>query len=124
MTVVYVGGPYSAPDQWAVESNVRKAEALALAVWRLGAVPICPHTMTRFYDGTLPRATWLQGDLELLHRSDALVLVPGWEESAGTRAEIDAAARLGLPIFENLDTLVRWLEEQRENWDRQIGLPL
>ena len=122
MTVVYIGGPYSAPSQHQIELNIRAAEALALEVWKLGAVAICPHTMTRFYEGTLPRETWLAGDLELLRRSDALVLVKGWEESVGTRAEVEYAARLRIPIFERLEWLDRWLKNG--NRDVESGLPL
>lgn len=122
MTVVYIGGPYNAPTQHEVELNIRAAEALALKVWRLGAVPVCPHTMTRFYGDSLPRAVWLAGDLELLRRSDALLLVKGWEESAGTRAEVECAAKLHIPTFERLEWLARWLKQG--NPDVESGLPL
>ena len=122
MVVVYIGGPYSAISQHHIELNIRAAEALALEVWKLGAVAICPHTMTRFYEGALPRETWLEGDLELLRRSDALLLVRGWEESAGTRAEVQAASRLKIPIFERLEWLNRWLKNG--NPDVESGLPL
>ena len=123
MTVVYIGGPYSAPTQYLIEQNIRAAETLALEVWKLGAVAICPHTMTRFYEGVLPRATWLEGDLELLRRSDALLLVKGWEESAGTRAEVQHAARLHIPTFERLEWLNRWLHNDNTR-DMELGLPL
>ena len=123
MTVVYIGGPVGAVDQWQVEANIRRAEALALEVWKLGAVAICPHTMTRFYEGVLPRATWLEGDLELLRRSDALLLVRGWEESAGTRAEVEYASQLKIPIFERLEWLNRWLHNDNTR-DMELGLPL
>ena len=122
MTAVYIGGPYSAPTQHQIEQNIRAAEALALEVWKLGAVAICPHTMTRFYEGVLPRETWLAGDLELLRRSDALLLVRGWEESAGTRAEVEYASQLKIPIFERLEWLARWLT--RDQRDVILGLPL
>lgn len=34
--VVYIAGPFRAATPWLVEANVRRAEEVALAVWRLG----------------------------------------------------------------------------------------
>lgn len=109
MRVIYVAGPYRGPDAWAIESNIRRAEALALEVWRLGAVALCPHCNTRFFQGAAPDAVWLEGDLELLRRCDAVILTPDWEDSRGARVERELAARLGLPIFDTLEPLAEWL---------------
>lgn len=61
MKVIYIAGPFRGPDSWAIEQNVRAAEALALEVWRMGAVAYCPHAMTRFYQGAAPELRdWLR----------------------------------------------------------------
>jgi hypothetical protein len=113
MKVVYIAGPFRASTPWGVECNVRNAEVLALAVAACGAMPLCPHTMTRHFDGQLTDEFWLSGTLELLRRCDALVLVDGWERSSGTRAEAEEAKRLGLPIFDahQLVELKAWAAE-------------
>ena len=110
--VVYIAGPFRGKDAWAVERNVRRAEELAYAVWAVGGVALCPHTNTRFFDGTLTDEIWLEGTLELLRRCDAVLLAPGWQLSAGTLGEIEEANRLRLPVFHNIQVLRIWLEAQ------------
>lgn len=97
--VVYIAGPYRADTPYAVERNVREAEAAALAVWRAGGAAICPHTMSRFYAGAFPETAALAGTLELLRRSDAVLLLRRWQTSEGARAEKAEAERLGIPVF-------------------------
>ncbi|MDT4890332.1 hypothetical protein FQZ97_1271600 [compost metagenome] len=43
--------------------------------------------------------------MELMERSDAVVLVDGWERSAGTRGEIARADAIRLPIFRSRELL-------------------
>ena len=108
--VVYIAGPYRAANAWLVERNVRAAEALALEVAELGAVPLCPHTMTRHFEGTLTEQYWLDATLELMRRCDVVLLVPGWKQSEGTRGEVAEAVRLGLPVFRSLAEVREWVE--------------
>lgn len=105
LTVVYIAGPLNAPTQWAREDHIRRAEALALAVWQLGLVPICPHANARHFYGTLPESVFLEGDLHLLRRCDAVVCTSGWSKSAGAQAELAEAERCGIPIFFSLADL-------------------
>lgn len=109
MTVVYVAGPFRGSSAWAVEQHVRKAEELAMAVARLGAMPLCPHTNTRFFNGTLTDDFWLDGTIELMSRCDAVVVTDDWHLSAAARAEVTRAHQLNLPVLENIDALRVWL---------------
>lgn len=111
MKVIYVAGPFRASNSWAVEQNVRQAEALALEVWRLGAACICPHANTRFYQGAAPDACWLEGDLAILRRCDAVLMTPNWGCSIGARDEHWEATRYGIRVFYDLETLAQWLKE-------------
>ena len=110
MKVVYVAGPFRAVNAWEVEENIRRAERLALEVWRLGAACVCPHTNTRFFQGAAPDEVWLEGDLEILRRCDAVILTEDWKRSSGARAEVKAAERLGIPVFDEIVELSAWLE--------------
>lgn len=78
-------------------------------MWQAGCACHCPHTNTRFFDKAAPDAVFLDGDLEILRRCDFVILVPGWERSQGTLAEINAAVSQGLPIFPDVASLRRWL---------------
>lgn len=99
MKVIYIAGPFRGKDHWEIEQNIRVAETLALEVWRLGAACVCPHTNTRLFQGAAPDEVWLNGDLEILRRCDAVLLTPDWERSSGARAEADFALENGIPIF-------------------------
>lgn len=115
MKVVYVAGPFRAADSWGIENNIRRAEALALEVWRLGAACLCPHANTRFFQGAAADEVWLDGDLAMLAKCDALLMTPDWVQSSGARAEHDFAAARGIPIFYDLASLRLWLQLETED---------
>lgn len=114
MRVVYVAGPFRAANQWEQEQNIRRAEALSLEIWKLGGVALCPHLNTRYFSGALPDETWLEGDLELLRRCDAVLMVPGWSLSHGARLEMAFASDHNIQIFFvgetlTLENLKKWI---------------
>jgi len=110
MKLVYVAGPFRAKTHWNQELNIRNAEMLALRLWKMGAAVICPHTNTRFYQGECPDETWLEGDLEMLRRCDAIVMTNFWELSKGAVQEHALARELGLNIFheKHLELFSEW----------------
>lgn len=114
MKVVYIGGPYRAPTPWDIECNVHVARCLAAEVVRqlheLDVFPLTPHANTAHFDNLAPDEYYLKGTLEVLRRCDALLLLPGWERSSGTREEKAEAERLGIPIFYRIEELKFWLE--------------
>lgn len=114
MKLIYVVGPFRGDNAWEIENNIRRAETLALSVWRLGAAAICPHTNTRFFSGAAPDEVWLAGDIEILRRCDAIILTDNWERSSGARAEVAEAYRVGIPVFTQLYDLEEWLRVQVE----------
>lgn len=111
MRVVYIAGPFRGPSAWDIEQNIRAAEELALEVWRLGAVALCPHTNTRFFQGAAPDEVWLKGDIEMLQRCDAVLLTKDWERSTGAKMERTIAISIGIPVFYSLEAVRDWLVE-------------
>jgi hypothetical protein len=97
---VYVAGPFRGSSPGEVEQNIRRAERAAFEVAKAGAVPVCPHSMYRFFDRTLSDAFWLSATIELLDRCDALYLSTGWKKSKGSLGEVERAKLLKLPIFD------------------------
>jgi hypothetical protein len=109
MKCVYVAGPFRGPSSWDIEQNIRRAEELALCVWKMGAAAVCPHCNTRFFQGAAPDSIWLEGDLEILRRCDAMIMTPDWERSTGARAEHEFAKLHSIPVFYDLKSLREWI---------------
>ena len=99
MLLAYVAGPYRGASHFEVSQNIAAARAVAARLWAMGVAAICPHTNSAFLSGAAPEEVFLEGSLEMLRRSDLVVLVPGWERSSGTAAEIAEARRLDIPVF-------------------------
>jgi hypothetical protein len=110
--VIYIAGPFRGPHARIIEANVRRAEDLSWEVWALGAAAICPHTMTRFWQDSLPDDVWLVGDLAILAKCDGLIVTEDWMHSVGARAEVRYAEEHGLPAFLTLEDLAFWLNAQ------------
>lgn len=112
MKVVYVAGPYrSSEGPWGVRSNIDLATRVARELWFMGFAVICPHANTAWMDGPQTSTNeygaacgpgdqvFLDGDLEILKRCDAIILVGEWEKSEGARHERQIAYRYSLGIF-------------------------
>lgn len=117
MKLVYIAGPYRGPNSWAIEQNIRRAEDVAAQVWRAGLAALCPHANARhMLEGNVTDEHALAGTMEMMRRCDAVVLIPGWGTSAGTRMEREEAMRRGILVFDAnrlgvegaIDGLVQW----------------
>jgi hypothetical protein len=118
LPVIYIAGPYRAPTPWQILQNIRAAQTVALRIWKLGAVALCPHANTALFDHEAIDAIWLDGDLELIRRCDAVLMTANWRVSQGATAEHDFAEQLGMPIFFtiDLDAPSRLLQEWIHGW--------
>jgi len=96
--IVYIAGPYRAETENGVYENIQAARLEALKWWRRGYAVICPHLNTAFMGGLggSPEADqemFLAGDLEFVRRSDIIVMLPRWADSAGAVMELNEARR-------------------------------
>ena len=98
--LAYVAGPYRAATVDGIRENIEAARRVAQRLWQAGFPTICPHMNTAFMDGAAPDEVWLQGDLVILERCDAIVLTPGWDRSKGAVAEREYALERGLVVLE------------------------
>lgn len=109
MKVIYIAGKYrSDRGEFYVRCNIREAERAALFVWLHGGVALCPHKNTAGLGGAhgMTVEVWLDGDLELIERCDALWAIPGWDDSYGAKAEVDFAKKCNIPVlFDQVDVL-------------------
>jgi len=100
--IVYIAGPYSSKSDNELLGNIMAARDVAVKVWQSGHFAICPHLNTAFMSGICDEAQFYAGDLEILKRCDAVVTVPGWKESAGSKFEIVKAQSLDIPIYHSV----------------------
>lgn len=113
MKVVYLAGPFRGPDHWTIWQNINRAAAIALEVWKLGAACVCPHMNSFCFQGAAPDDVWLNGDLAILAKCDAVLMTPDWTRSAGATAERVFAIESGIPVFYACDDLADWLAQRR-----------
>lgn len=109
---IYIAGPYRASTRNGIETNIDLAEEVSADIVRLGCMPVTPHSLTRnqdVADASHDDVFWLDATLELMRRCDAVMLVPGWQDSAGTRGEVTEAKRLGIKVFEEEKDLVQYV---------------
>jgi hypothetical protein len=106
--IIYVAGPYTGPDYDTIEKNIGKAEKAAIELWSRGWVVITPHLNTAHFEiyedkYNLDYHTWLNGDLEILSRCDAIFFLDGWDDSKGSMAEYSYCDANGLDIYYQKD---------------------
>jgi nucleoside 2-deoxyribosyltransferase len=100
VTMIYLASPYSDPDPAVREQRFQAACWAAAALLRAGHIVFSPivHCHVLVEHG-LPTdwAFWQHADREHLKRCDEVVvlMLDGWEESAGVQAEIRTAQDLG-----------------------------
>lgn len=96
--LIYVAGPIRPKNGQTIEGNIQRAKEIAYSLWSDGFAVICPHSNTDLTQETDWAMPWLNGDLEMVARCDAVVVCPGWETSEGTKIEIGFAESRGIPV--------------------------
>jgi hypothetical protein len=99
MKMLYIAGKYRSNSIDGVKENVRVARRYAEKYWKLGYAVICPHTNSGTMEYDVSEQLLMDGDLEFIKRCDVIVMLPGWIESAGSRAEHELAIQCKLQII-------------------------
>lgn len=112
--VVYLAGPFrpyvdEEGKRHGIAENVRTAGAYGIEVWARGYVALVPHTLTYLdpkrqrQDGGIAGVNpevFMDGELELIRRSDFVVMLPEWRHSRGATVEKRFAEEIGKPVYE------------------------
>jgi len=110
--LLYVAGAYSGN----IEENIKKAEVASINLIRNGFHVMTPHKNTAGYekyeDGKITYETWLEMDLNLLSRCDAIYVLLNSDVSNGVKKEIEFALKRRMPII-----------YEKENPSEQFKLP-
>jgi len=121
--VVYVAGPYRAATEWKLRKNIEKSADKAMEIWKLNrdstrVIPVAPCLNSAFFGGEMPDSVYLDADLALLLRCDAITVASGWENSKGVLAEIKFAEENGIPVLYSVAELDEWMQSR----DRELGV--
>lgn len=111
--IIYLAGSIRPKGNQTLEGNLLNAKSIALELWKKGYAVICPHANSdlpiTLAEKEAESSVWLGGDLEFISRSDAVVVIPGWWQSEGTKGEILYAMSKHIPVhfYPELPELVK-----------------
>ena len=99
MKVIYVAGKYRGKTESEVFDNIIKAREVAIKLWQRGYAVVCPHTNSMFMGSLISDTGFLEGDLEIVARCDAIYMLDNWRDSEGAQAELRLAVDRKLEIL-------------------------
>ena len=106
MNKIYVAGPFSDSDPLKFLSNARAGLEAGAQLIADGYAVFCPFLDFQYclsvYGGGLTKEQLQQNSLAWVDRSDAVLVLQGWEFSPGTEREIERAEQHGIPVFYNV----------------------
>lgn len=100
--IVYTAGPYAEScGVGTVGENIARAREIALKLWDMGYTVICPHLNTAHFEQelSLTNKDFVDRDLEIVERCDAIIMLPYWESSRGAARELSHARRNEIPYY-------------------------
>jgi hypothetical protein len=110
---IYVAGAYSGYIM-DVAANIRRGRRVCIDLVLSGYNPYCPWNDWEWaVVRDIPVEDFQRVGIAHLLKSDAVLLVQGWEDSKGTKREIEIAQEMGIPIFKTLNELHTWREAKR-----------
>ena len=116
--VIFLSGPYSefnddSDRKHTVGENIDIARKYAIVLWEMGFTVYCPHLNTAHFekDCECEYGDYIDGNLEILSRCDAIFMLPFWSHSRGAQIELNHTDRRGMRIFHNLSEIEEWAEE-------------
>lgn len=130
--IIYVSGPYSAETEEGRLKNTQTAIDIGIELIRRGHTVLIPH-LSHYTDMRAQELgieisweQWLEQDLKLLERCDALYFIG---ESKGANLEREKALDRGLPVYCSLEEVPKiektdMGELLRDFWFNAIGVVL
>lgn len=120
ITKIYIAGaitPYKSEHPvFGFLGNIKRGVRASLEVLLAGLVPFCPfldYQYWFFLRGSENITEKMIKDLSIawLEVSDAVLVLPKWRKSGGTKAEITRAKELDIPVFYQLEDIVDYNSE-------------
>ena len=123
MLRVYIAGPITPNgknEHPGIEfiTNIRRGIRVAVDALQRGYAVFCPFLDYQYLlvleEGeVLDTKLFRDSSMAYLEASDAVLVVHGWENSNGTKAEIERARLLKIPVFFNLQSMDNYFRENK-----------
>lgn len=119
MKILFIAGPYFSDGEYQkIENNIRMAEKYQIALANQGIGFFCSHNHTEHFEkkANAPEEFYKEMDLLILQRAtDAMIAIPGWENSPGAKNEVAWAEENSMKIFyprshNDLDEIIKWVK--------------
>ncbi|MFA6274291.1 MAG: DUF4406 domain-containing protein [Candidatus Paceibacterota bacterium] len=121
MKIIFIAGPFRGDGSTETkEKNVGIAKKFVHLFIENQIPYYSPHLNIDqeaiYLDENAGKLAW-QLNAEILKRCDALAVLPGWENSGGTREEIENTTKLSLPIFyldqeNSIQEIINWMKNE------------
>lgn len=112
MKRIYIAGKYNDTDIVKCLSNIRKGIDMAGKLMGMGFAVYCPFLDFQIgltVNGSgFGKEVYQANSMAWVEVSNALLVLPGWETSGGTKREISRAQALGIPVFFDVEGVVEW----------------
>lgn len=117
--IIFIAGPYIGDGRKdTIQKNIRAAEQYQIALANVRIPFFCAHNHTKHFEekANAPEEFYKAMDMEILKRTcDAVIAIPGWETSSGTREEVAWARQNNMPVFfpkspDDLDKVITWAQ--------------
>ena len=112
---VYVAGKYSDTNIIACLNNIHEGIKMSVEVLKLGHACFCPWLdyQFQFFSKDLKVEDYYRYSMAWLEVSDCVLVLPGYETSKGTLAEIKRAEEKGINIYYKLEDLPKGMNEAK-----------
>ena len=99
MKQAYICGGYTAPTDAARRANIRKALEAGLIMLDQGYFPLVPHASMNHETDWETAMQRCEATIRSLDpRTDCLITLDGWQQSAGCKREVALAVSIGLAV--------------------------
>ena len=105
--LLYLAGPYTTNEKGDTEEFIATAKTIGTELRRMGWALVIPHCNSLPIDGWC-LARYLAEDFRIIRGCDALVILPHWQFSPGTRQEIEFATLRGIPVYDYRTLMPDW----------------
>ena len=112
MKKVYIAGKLSDTDVCQYIQNCSRMMTTAESIRQLGCAVFVPaiDLLMGIKFGYYQYEDYFDGSQLWLDASDCVYLTPGWDESKGTRREIERAGKKGIPVFMEMEQIKEFLK--------------